>query len=500
MADPLPIASADPATDPELSANSFFEELINRDFRPKTSEARTAIKDAVQTLAEQALQGTKLISNEAVRNIEAMIAEIDRKISDQVNGIIHHQDFKDLEGAWRGFHHLVSHTETDENLKIKFLNVSKKELSRTLRSFKGSNWDQSPLYKKVYGEGYDTPGGHPYGVLIGDYYFDHTAPDVGLLSGIAKVAAAAHVPFITGASPTLMNMETWQQLGDPSDLAKVVDTAEYIPWKSLRKSEDSRYLGLVMPRFLARLPYDPKNNPVEGFTFKEDIAAADHDKYIWANAAYAMGARITDAFKKYGWCARIRGVESGGMVEDLPCHTFPTDDGGIDLKCPTEIAITERRGGELDKAGLIPLYHWQNTDYAVFLGAQSLQAPAEYTHPDATANANLSARLNYMFAVCRFAHYLKCIARDKIGSFKEREDMERWLNDWINQYVTSDPTASERVKSENPLREAKVEVEAVPGNPGYYTSKFWLRPHFQLEGLRASLRLVSKLPSAKGAT
>ena len=315
---------------------------------------------------------------------------------------------------------------------------------------------------------------------------------------MAKIAASAHAPFISASDPGLMNMDTWQELGNPRDLTKILQTAEYAPWRSLRDSDDSRYIGLTMPRFLSRLPYGAKTDPVEEFDFEEDIEGADHSKYCWANSAFAMAVNINRAFKFFGWCSQIRGAESGGMVEGLPCHTFPTDDGGVDMKCPTEIAITDRREAELAKNGLIPLSHWKNTDYAVFVGAQSLQKSAEYDDPDATANANLGARLPYLFAISRFAHYLKCIVRDKVGSFMERGDMEKWLNNWITQYVTTDSTASESVKSRYPLSAAEVVVEDIEGNPGYYSAKFYLRPHYQLEGLTVSLRLVSKLPSAKG--
>jgi type VI secretion system protein ImpC len=253
-----------------------------------------------------------------------------------------------------------------------------------------------------------------------------------------------------------------------------------------------------MPRFLARLPYGSKTDPVEEFDFEEDVEGADHTKYTWANSAFAMAVNINKAFKEYGWCTRIRGVESGGAVEGLPAHTFPTDDGGVDMKCPTEIAISDRREAELAKNGFMPLIHKKNTDMAAFIGAQSLQKPAEYDDPDATANANLAARLPYLFATCRFAHYLKCIVRDKVGSFKERSDMETWLNKWIKQYVEPNPgAASEAAKARRPLAAADVKVEEVEGNPGYYSSKFYLRPHYQLEGLSVSLRLVSRLPSEK---
>jgi type VI secretion system protein ImpC len=315
---------------------------------------------------------------------------------------------------------------------------------------------------------------------------------------MAQIASASFAPFIAASAPSLFNMGSWQELGDRRDLTKIFQSAEYAPWRSLRDSADSQYLGLTMPRFLSRLPYGSKTSPVEEFAFEEECEGADHSKYTWSNSAYAMGVNINRAFKLYGWCSRIRGTESGGMVEGLPCHTFPTDDGGVDMKCPTEIAITDRREAELAKNGMIPLSHWKNTDYAVFIGAQSLQKPQEYTDPDATANANLGARLPYMFATCRFAHYLKSIVRDKIGSYKEREDMVKYLNNWIMQYVEPDPAnATEEAKAKRPLAAAEVMVEEVPGNPGYYTSKFFLRPHYQLEGLTVSLRLVSKLPSVK---
>ncbi|MCK5879420.1 MAG: type VI secretion system contractile sheath large subunit, partial [Holophagae bacterium] len=370
-------------------------------------------------------------------------------------------------------------------------------LGKTLKKFKGTAWDQSPIFKKLYENEYGTPGGEPYGCLIGDYAFDHTPQNVMILKGMAEVAAAAHAPFISAADPGLLNMDTWQELGNPRDLTKILQTAEYASWRSLRDSDDSRYLGLTMPRFLARLPYGIKTEPVEEFNFEEDTEGADHSRYCWSNSAYAMGVNINRAFKQFGWCSQIRGAESGGMVEGLPTHTFPTDDGGVDMKCPTEIAITDRREAELANNGLMPLSHWKNTDYGVFVGAQSLHKPAEFDDPDATANANLGARLPYLFATCRFAHYLKCIVRDKIGSFAERAEVETWLNNWISNYVTTDPSASEGVKARYPLSAAEVMVEDIEGNPGYYSAKFFLRPHYQLEGLTVSLRLVSKLPSAK---
>jgi len=477
-----------------------FSSLLNKEFKPKSERSREAVEQAVHTLAEQVLSDTSLISSDVIGSIEAIIAELDKKLTEQVNVIMHHEDFQQLEGAWRGLHYLVNNTETDEMLKIRVMNISKKDLGKTLKKFKGTAWDQSPIFKRVYEEEYGQFGGEPYGCLIGDYYFDHSPQDVEMLGEIAQVAAAAHAPFMAAASPTVMQMDSWQELSNPRDLTKIFQTPEYASWKSLRESDDARYLGLAMPRFLARLPYGSKTEPVEEFDFEEDTEGADHNKYTWANSAYAMAVNINRSFKEFGWCSRIRGVESGGAVEGLPTHTFPTDDGGVDMKCPTEIAISDRREAELAKNGFMPLVHKKNTDFAAFIGAQSLQKPAEYDDPDATANANLAARFPYLFASCRFAHYLKCIVRDKVGSFKERSDMQAWLQKWIMQYVDGDPAhSSEETKARKPLAAAEVVVEEVEGNPGYYTSKFFLRPHYQLEGLTVSLRLVSKLPSVKGA-
>lgn len=477
-----------------------FSSLLEKEFKPKTDQAKAAVESAVKTLAEQALANSVTMAEDAYKYIASIIAEIDRKLSEQINLILHHTEFQQLESAWRGLHYLVNNTETDEKLKIRFMDISKNELRRNLKRYKGVGWDQSPLFKQIYEEEYGQLGGEPYGCLVADYYFNHTAPDVDMLSSISKIAAAAHAPFIAGASPSVMQMESWQELANPRDLTKIfTQNLEYTAWNTLRESEDSRYIGLAMPRFLARLPYGINTNPVDNFEFEETTDGADHSKYVWSNAAYAMAVNINRSFKEFGWCTTIRGVESGGAVENLPCHTFPTDDGGIDMKCPTEIAISDRREAELAKNGFMPLIHRKNTDYAAFIGAQSLQKPAEYYDPDATANANLSARLPYMFACSRFAHYLKCIVRDKIGSFQTRESMQNWLNDWIVNYVDGDPVnSSQAVKARRPLAAAEVVIEDVEGNPGYYQAKFFLKPHFQLEGLTVSLRMVAKLPSAKG--
>ena len=481
-----------------LTADDFTQ-LLQKEFRPKSDRAREEVETAVRTLAEQALRETTVISDDAISTINAIIAEIDHKLTEQMNEVIHHDKFQDLEGSWRGLHHLVNNTETDEMLKIRFMPIAKKELHKTLRKYKGTAWDQSPIFKRIYEEEFGQLGGEPVSCIVGDYHFDHGPQDVELLSGLAQIAAAAHAPFIAGVAPSLLQMDTWQELTNPRDLGKIFSTPEYAGWRSLRESEDSKYLALTMPRFLSRLPYGSSTEPVEEFDFEEDTSGTDAGKYTWANSAYAMAVNINRSFKQYGWCSRIRGVESGGAVEGLPVHTFPSDDGGVDMKCPTEIAISDRREAELAKSGLMPLIHRKNTDIAAFIGAQTLHKPAEYDDPDATANAQLGARLPYLFATCRFAHYLKCIVRDKVGSFKEREDMQKYLQSWIMQYVTGDPAnATEETKARKPLAEAEVRVAEDEANPGYYSSTFYLRPHYQLEGLSVSLRLVSRLPSAKG--
>ena len=321
---------------------SDFNALLSKEFRPRSDQTRAAVENAVKTLAEQALQSSVTIAEDAYKNISALIAEIDRKLTEQINLILHHPEFQALESAWRGLHYLVTHTETDEKLKLRFMDISKQELRRNIKRYKGIAWDQSPLFKQIYEEEYGQLGGEPYGCLVADYYFDHSAPDVDLLSSIGRIAASAHVPFITGASPSVLQMESWQELANPRDLTRIFTrNLEYAAWNALRQSEDSRYIGLTMPRFLARLPYGIRTNPVDAFSFEEDTEGADHSRYVWANAAYSMAVNINRSFKNYGWFTMIRVVESGGEVVKLPCHTCPTDDGGVGIKCPTEIAISD---------------------------------------------------------------------------------------------------------------------------------------------------------------
>ena len=485
------------AEEQPLESSTFLEQ-INKEFKPRTDRARENVESAVRTLAEYVLKDVNLVSPEVVNTIEAIKAEIDKRLTEQINLILHHEEFQELENAWRGLHHLVNNSETDEMLKIKVMNISKKELGKTLKKYKGKLWDTSPIFKKIYSEEYDSMGGEPYGCLVGDYYFDNRGEDVDLLSEMAKIAAAAHAPFITGASPLVMGMDSWEELPDPTNLAGKLTGPDYAAWRSLRESEDSRYIGLAMPRFLIRRPYGVKGDQVEEFNFEEDTEGGDSRKYAWANSAYAMAANINQAFKFYGWCSRIRGVEAGGLVTGLPVHTFPTDDGGVDMKCPTEIAIPGRREAELGNLGFMPLVHRKNEDVAAFIGAQSLQEPAKYEDPDATASAQLSARLPYLFACCRFSHYLRKMVYDQIGSYMEKEDMQKWLHKWIIQYVLKNPEdANQDLKARKPLADAEVVVEEKEGNPGYYTAKFHLRPHYQLEGLTVAISLVATLPSQK---
>jgi type VI secretion system protein ImpC len=473
-----------------------FAALLKQNFKPRSERAATEVENAVQTLVSQALADSSVVKGDVIDTIEEMIARLDEQLSAQMNEILHAEEFQQLESAWRGLHYLVFNSETDATLKVRVLNVGKSELYRNLKLFPGARWDQSPLFKKVYEQEFGQLGGEPYGALIADYHFSHSPTDVQLLRDLSKVASASLAPLITGADPNLLGMDSWTELSNPRDIGKVFDTPEYAAWKGLRDSVDARYVALCMPRVLSRLPYGAKSEPVEEFAFEEDTDGHKGEKYGWMNAAYAMAANINRAYKEYGWTVRIRGVQSGGEVINLPTHTFPTDDGGVDLKCPTEIAITDRREAELSKSGLIAIVHRKNTDKAAFIGAQSLYKPKTYDKVEATASDNLSARIPYMFAVSRFAHYLKCMVRDKIGSTKEKEQLERWLNEWISLYVDGDPkNSSEETKARKPLAGAEVKVVENPENPGYYSANFYLRPHFQLEGMDIGMSLVSSLPS-----
>lgn len=472
--------------------SGLLDQIISDTRIGRDDEQREQSRRQIATLVDEVMKGTLRVSKDLEATINARIADIDVLLSKQLNEVMHHADFQKMEGSWRGLHYLIHQSETSTMLKIKVLNSSKDDLRRDLE--RASEFDQSALFKKVYEEEFGTFGGAPFGALIGDYEFSRHPQDMALIEKVSNVAAAAHAPFFSAASAQLFNLDSYTDLGAPRDLAKIFDTVEYAKWKSFRESEDSRYVGLCLPHILMRLPYGPDTVPVGAFNFKEDVDGKDHSKYLWSNAAYAIGSRLTDAFSKYGWCAAIRGVEGGGLVEGLPTHTFRTDEGEVALKCPTEIAITDRREKELSDLGFVPLVHCKGTDYAAFFGAQSTQKAKKYDTDAANANARLSTQLQYIMAVSRFAHYMKAIMRDKIGSFMSRSDCERFLNRWIMNYVTPDDNASPTVKAQFPLRDARIDVFEVPGKPGVYRAAAFLRPHFQLDELTVSLRLVAELP------
>lgn len=461
--------------------------------RPQSDQEAARAKDYFRQFLDRVVQPGQVVSKDVETNIKFWIGELDKKLSAQLNEIMHHADFQHLESTWRGLHYLVHQSETGETLKIRVLNVKKTDLLKDLE--KASEFDQSALFKKVYEEEYGQLGGEPYGMLVGDYEFSRHPEDISLLKMISNVAAAAHAPFVAAASPKLFNMDRFSELPNPRDLAKIFSGVEYASWKSFRDSEDSRYVALTLPHVLARLPYGEEFKKVTEFNYEEAVDGKDPDKYLWMNAAWAYAARITDAFAQYGWMARTRGVEGGGKVEDLPVHTFPTDDGDIAMKSPTEIAISDRREFELSNLGFLPLLWSKNHDFAAFMGAQSAQKPKTYFDPAANANAELSAKFNYILCVSRFAHYLKVMARDKIGSFMEVKDCENWLNEWIMNYVVGNPeNASDETKAKKPLAAANVEVREVKGKPGWYEAVAYLRPHFQLETLSTSMRLVAEVP------
>ncbi len=453
-------------------------------------------KDLIGEFVTQILDEGMTISADTAAMINDQIAKIDELLTAQLNEVVHHADFQKLEGSWRGLNYLVMNTETGVMLKLRLLNITAKELLKDLET--AVEFDQSQLFKKVYEEEYGTFGGSPYTMLVGDYEFGRHPQDMALLEKISSVAAAAHAPFIAAASPKLFDMDSFTQLGVPRDLAKIFESAELIKWRSFRDSEDSRYVTLAMPHILMRLPYGADTLPVEGLNFEEEVDGRDHSKYLWGNAAYALTQRVTNAFALHKWCAAIRGVEGGGLVEGLPTHTFSTDEGDIALKCPTEIAITDRREKELSDLGLISLVHCKGTDYAAFFGGQTTQKPKVYDTDSANANARISAVLPYVLAASRFAHYIKAIMRDKIGSFQTADSVSTYLNRWIGNYILGSDDAPQDIKAKYPLREARVDVSEIPGKPGCYNAVVFLRPHFQLEELTASIRLVAELPPPAG--
>ncbi|MGO4376668.1 type VI secretion system contractile sheath large subunit [Pseudoduganella sp. RAF53_2] len=480
---------------PAAAAESLdlLDRIVEESKVAKSSAEHERARDIIAELVNQVVQGTVTVSHNLSATLDARVAELDRLISAQLSAIMHAPAFQKLEQSWTGLHYLVRNSATGPGLKVRMLNATKRELVRDFQS--ALEFDQSVMFKKVYEEEFGTFGGAPYAALLGDFEITRQPEDMYFIEQMSHVAAASHAPFITAAAPGLFGLESFGELGKPRDLAKVLDTVEYAKWKAFRDSEDSRYVGLALPRFLGRLPFNPVDGTtVEGFNFVEDVDGTDHERYLWCNAAYAFGAKLTKAFEEFGWCAAIRGVEGGGLVDDLPTHTFKTDEGEVALKCPTEVAITDRREKELSDLGFIALVHCKNTAYAAFFGAQSAQKARRYSSEAANANAVLSSQLQYIFAVSRIAHYMKAMMRDKVGSFSSASSVEDFLNRWLMKYVLLDDNASQEQKAQFPLREASVQVHEVPGRPGVFRAVSFLRPHFQLDELTVSLRLVAELP------
>lgn len=480
------------ATEASLGELSLLDQIVQEGRMARDESQKSWAKDILGEFVRQIMEGAVVVSKDTELMINARIAQIDQLISDQLNEIMHHPDFQKLEASWRGLNYLVQQSETGDMLKIRVMNVGKKDLLKDME--KASEFDQSTLFKKIYEDEFGMFGGAAYGAIVGDYQFGNHPQDLTLLEKISEVAAAAHAPFVSAAAPAMFNWDNFTELGGPRDLSKIFQTVEYAKWKSFRDAEDSRYVALALPHILMRLPYGQANVPVESFNFEENVDGTNHEKYLWGNAAYALGARLTDAFANYHWCAAIRGVEGGGLVRGLPVHTFKTDEGDVALKCPTEIAITDRREKEFADLGFVPLVHCKGTDYAAFFSTQTTNKPKVYDTDSANANARLSSQLQYILAVSRFAHYLKSIMRDKIGSFMTRKNAEDFLNRWISKYVLLDDDAGQQLKANFPLREARIDVTEIPGKPGVYRAVAFLRPHYQLDELTISMRLVANLP------
>jgi len=481
-----------PATGQQAETTTAGSSLLDQAISATKQTERSRAEELLSTLVQESLKGTVTWSKNLTVTFREAIEKIDALVSKQLAAVMHAAEFKKLEGSWRGLHHLVMNSETGSGLKIRMLNVGKRELFKDLS--KAVEFDQSETWKKLYENEFGTPGGEPYGALIGDYEFSNHPDDIELLSNMSNVAAGAFCPFITSPGCQFFGFDSWEELSKPRDLEKIFEAQEYAKWRAFRDSDDSRFLTMTMPRALARLPYGAATKPIDEFGYEEVSGSLGHDDYCWMNAAYVMGTTLTSAYSQYGWCTAIRGAEGGGKVEGLPTHTFTSDDGDADTKCPTEIAITDRREAELSKCGMLPLCHYKNTDYAVFFGAQTTQKPKKYDKPDATANAAISARLPYLMATSRFAHYLKVMARDKIGSFMEASNCELWLNGWIQNYVNANAMSGQEMKAKYPLAEAKVQVQEIPGAPGSYNAVAYLRPWLQMEELTASMRLVAKIP------
>lgn len=498
------MSQAEQKTQAQAATAESVDGLLDRilENAPSTVERRQ-VEDLVTNLIDQALQGSVVYKRSFAATIKSAIKELDEKLSQQLSAVMHAPEFQKLEGSWRGLHHLVMNSETCTTLKLKMLNISKNELAKDLES--AIEFDMSETFKKIYTHEFGTAGGEPYGALIGDYEFSNHPDDVALLENMKQVAAAGFCPFISAASSKIFGFDSFTELNKPRDLEKIFQGPDWIKWREFRDSEDSRFVVLTMPRVLARLPYGEATRKIDEFEFEEverdeqgNHKPVAHAKYTWMNSAYALGARLTDAFAKTNWCTAIRGYENGGLVENLPVHVFTSEEGDRKVKVPTEVLIPDRRDAELSKLGFMALVHHKNSAKAIFLGGQTTQKPRKYDRPDASANAEISARLPYIMAAGRIAHYLKILGREKLGQFMERENVEAWLNRWISQYILDDPKASAEMKAKYPLAEAKIVVEEIPGKPGAYNARALLRPWLQLEELNTAISMVARIPAATG--
>ena len=480
----------------EAVSADYLDQIIDNTQAIRRESDRSKLRSQLDSFLSEVATGAVVVSNDLVGSIEERITVIDALLSAQISKIMQAPAFQKMESSWRGLQKLVQSSVT-ENTKVRVLNCTKKELIRDFKS--ASDFDQSVLFKSVYESEYGTFGGEPYSAFVGDFEFDAMPEDLYLLEQISHVAAAAHAPFLTAADAGMFGMNNFQEMPRPRDLSKLFDTSDYIRWRSFRQSDDARYVGLTLPRVIGRLPYGAKTTPVEMFNFEEKIdESREGASYLWINAAYELAGRMVSAFEDHGWCAAIRGVEGGGLVKSMPVYNYISHTGEKVLQCPTEVAISDRREKELADLGFIPLVYCKGTDYAAFFAVQSANKPRKYDSNLANANARLSNQLQYIMTTSRFAHYLKSIVRDKVGSFMSRTECQNFLQNWINQYVVGSDNVGLHIKASHPLREARIEVVDVPGCPGSYRAVAYLRPHFQLEGLTMSLRLVAELPASAG--
>lgn len=426
--------------------------------------------------------------------IDHHIAELDFQISRQLDEVMHHQEFQSVESLWRGLKSLVDKTDFRQNVKIELLDLSKDDLRQDFED--APELIQSGLYQHTYTAEYDSPGGEPIAALISAYEFDASAQDMALLRNLSKVSAAAHMPFIGAVGPKFFLKQSMEEVAAIKDIGNYFDRAEYLKWKAFRDTDDARYIGLVMPRVLGRLPYGPDTVPVRSFHYVEDVKGPDHHKYLWCSAAFSFAANMVKSFINNGWCVQIRGPQAGGAVTDLPIHLYDLGTGG-QVKIPSEVMIPETREFEFANLGFIPLSYYKNRDYACFFSANSTQKPARYDTADATANSRINARLPYIFLLSRIAHYLKLIQRENIGTTKDRRLLELELNTWVRGLVTEMTDPGDALQSSHPLRDARVAVEDIDDNPGFFRVRLFAVPHFQVEGMDISLSLVSRMPKAK---